>query len=233
MHVTTNKSDFIEDDPKFIDAVSVLTAVTKPLVDKLHALKIEQFNQVEKFEVQLTKQAKSNFEHVLNHNPELLNRTQLVGESRGRLPASPRGQSNAGTSSGRTVGQPEGATPPDLRATAGPNVKRWGPFVDWEPVAMGTDEIPCEIVKTGEGGERSSLKINIDYPMYQAQKLAGDSALEIYVLDIAINEIGRSLFKDQPLETYMEWVQKARKHVGTFYAFKLANQISRQARRSK
>ena len=98
---------------------------------------------------------------------------------------------------------------------------------------MGTDEIPCEIVKTGEGGERSSLKINIDYPMYQAQKLAGDSALEIYVLDIAINEIGRSLFKDQSLETYMEWVQKARKHVGTFYSFKLANQISRQARRSK
>ena len=234
VHVTTNKSDFIEDDPMFLDAVSVLREVTRPLIDKLHDLKIEQFNQVEKFEVQLTRQAKSNFEHVLNHNPELLNRTQLAGESRGRLPASPRGQSGAGTSSGsRSLVQPEGATPPDLRATAGPNVKRWGPFIDWEPVAMGTDEIACEIVKTGEGGERPSLKINIDYPMYQAQKLAGDQALEIYVLDIAVSEIGRSLFNDQPLETYMEWVQKARKHVGTFYAFKLANQISRQAKRSK
>lgn len=225
--ITTNKSDFI-DDLRYEDAIAVLKEATRPLVEKLHSLKIEQTNQVEKYEITVAKEAKKAFLHILNHNPELLNRNQISGEARGRLPATPRSEPYLPANTGRSVSSTEGATAPDLRATAGVNVKRWGAFTDWEPVSMGIDEVACEVIEVS--GNREALKVNIDYPLYQAQKMAGDDTLEMYILKIAISEIAKKLFPES-LDEYLTWVQKADKHVGTFYAHRLSNLATRRIRR--
>lgn len=223
--VTTNKSDFIR-DIRWEDASAVLNRALAPWMEKLEDLKIEQANPVEKYEKELLNEAKRIFEHILA-NTGLLTKAQLPGESGGRLPPTRTGEpSDPPSGTSRAGGTKKGATAPDIRADVGETIKRWGPFFKWDSVPMGNDNIRWEVID--EKGQES-LRINVDYPMYQAKKRAGNTALQLYQLETAIMASGREVFKDSSIDEYLEWVNETTKHVGTFYYHRLIREAPSRA----
>ena len=214
LEVTMNKSDFIK-DVKWEDAVYVIRKnLLEPWYGRLTQLKVESTFKLEDYEKSLVREAKRALEHILSVTG-LITKRQLPGSSSGRLPPTqidtPPPLSTGRT---RTVGTIGGATPPDIRATRGPNVKRWGALDDWEPVSMGNPNIRSAVVTDDS---REVIKINIDFEMYQAAKKAGHDALFLYTGETAILEICK---KEHPQLTPVEFMEKVNelyRHLGRFY----------------
>lgn len=213
LDVTMNKSDFIE-DIKWEDASNVIKRFLEPWYEKLSHFKLESSHKLEDYEKSLAKEAKRVLDHILAHT-RLITRDQLPGSAHGRLPPTPSVEPpKPPTGRSRIVGKIEGATAPDIRATRGPNVKRWGALDEWEPVSMGNPNVRSAVVE--EAGKKT-IKINIDYEMYQAAKKAGHDALFLYQGETAILEICKMEYPTlEPVE-FVEKVNELIRHLGIFY----------------
>lgn len=214
LDVTMNKSDFIK-DAKWDDAVAVIRQqVLEAWYKKLNELSIESTFKLEPYEKAIARDAKRALEHILSLT-QLITRRTLPGSSAGRLPPTTDDTAKPPpTGKTRQVGNIEGATPPDIKATKAPTYKRWGALHDWEPVSMGNREIRSEIVT--EGG-REIVKINIDHRMYQAAKTAGRGALFLYQGQTAIVEICRREYPQLTPAEFQDKVNELEGYLGEFY----------------
>ena len=64
---------------------------------------------------------------------------------------------------------------------------------------------------------RQVLKINSDYPLYQAAKRIGDDALELYVNESAALKICEMVTKGKSIEDYVELVNQVLARCGEVY----------------
>lgn len=200
--VTTNKSSFIHSSVEWESVGGGMKSVLEPWYQKLAKLRIEQKTQVEAYEKELLKKAKRVVEHVLA-TTGLITKKDLPGESGGRMPPT------TGITEPRPPGPPrkptgpkEGETAPQLGATVGEeSIKRWGAFHRWDTVSMGTLDKRCEVI---EDNSRQILKVNSDYPLYQAAKKAGEEALEIYMAETAVMKICEIVVRQKSVDDYVD-----------------------------
>lgn len=213
VEVTTNKSSFIKEGDRWEETQKALKEALDSWMEKLAKLKIERKNELEPYEQQLTKEAKRILEHIASQTG-ILTRDMLPGQAHFRLPPVKMTQDiikpPAGTK--RKPGEIKGATPPNIRADVGPSVKRWGTLFDWDIVPMGQEDIRAQVVVTE--GNREQLKINSDYPLYQACKAVSRSALLLYDIETAVAEIGKKICVGQSIEEYSNWVNNILRHIG-------------------
>lgn len=199
--VTTNKTAFDEDSKEWRVASRAIGKILREhWVEKLKSLKVDRKHEPSKEEIGLARQLKADFECFLSAT-NFLTRYDLNGVSSGRLPTVNPGETRP-TPTG-THKSPEGKTPPANGATEGKGrVKRWGPFADWGPKALGNTKQRSAVLE--ESG-REVLRINTDYLAYQKAKTAGLSALDTYMVDTVSLEIGRRV-KGDSVEEYYEFV---------------------------
>lgn len=213
LEVTMNKSDFIE-DIKWEDASYVIKRFLEPWYEKLSQLKLESSHKLEDYERGLAKEAKRALDHILAHTG-LITRPQLPGSAFGRLPPTPSAEpTKPPTGRTRKTGNIEGATAPDIRATRGPNIRRWGALDEWEPISMGNPNVRSAVVE--EAGKKT-IRMNIDYEMYQAAKKAGNDALFLYQGETAILEICKMEYPALEAVEFVEKVNELIRHLGIFY----------------
>lgn len=198
--VTPNKSTFIHSSAQWEHSSRRIHDYLKDWIDKLSKLKMEGTSRVEGWEKKLALDVKRMFEHVLARTG-LISKRDLPGESSGRLPPTPREEENQPTKTGRRQSPSEGKTPPDIGATVGETVKRWGALYRYDVVGMGSDSKRSEVVE--EKGYHI-LKINSDFPLYQAAKKAGDDALKIYMAETSVMKICEIVTKGKSIEDYVE-----------------------------
>lgn len=214
--VTSNKSNFVRDSVKWDMAARRISEVLAPWYTKLSKLRIEQRSPVESYERELLRKAKRVVEHVLATSL-IITKRDLSGGSGGRLPPTPRGESRPHVTGGGSGARArEGQTAPTLAATVGEEtIKRWGAFHAWETVSMGVVDKRAEIVE--ENG-RLVLKINSDYPFYQAAKRAGEEALEIFMAETAVMKICEVVAKDRSVDEYVELRDQCLSRCGEVYS---------------
>lgn len=195
--VTTNKNSFDKGSVKYEAATNRLRLVLTPWIEKIAKLKIEQKSPIEAYERDLAKRAKRVLEHVFATTGLVVKSMLPEGESQGRRPPT-RSGSPPIQPTGRPggPGPKEGQTAPTLDATIG-EIKRWGATFAWEVTAMGSSGKRSDIIL--ENG-RNVLKINSDFPWYQAAKNAGDEALGLYILETGIWQICNTVTKDKAKE---------------------------------
>lgn len=216
LQVTTNKARFIR-NATWDDAAAVINRAQalQNFFAQLPNLKIDLPTKLDDYEQVLAKKAKRALEHIAGQTG-LLSRIELPGSARFRLPPSPPTTPYTPPADSGIHKNLEGATPPDKDANVGPNVKRWGVLSKWDVINMGTPEIRAKIIE--EDG-RENLKINIDHPMYQVEKAAGDTALELYIIETAVAEVGKLVYANSSVETYMDWYNRVIKEIGLYYQF--------------
>lgn len=214
LDVTMNKSDFIK-DVKWEDAVLVIRQqVLEGWYQKLNQLSIESTFRLESYEKIIARDAKRAFEHILS-TTQLITRKTLPGSSTGRLAPTPDDSIRPpSTGKTRNVGDIEGATAPRIDATKAPTYKRWGALHSWEPVSMGNPFIRSEIITEND---REIVKINIDFPLYQAAKKAGRDALLLYQVETAILEICEREYPQLTPAEFITRVNELMGHLGKFY----------------
>lgn len=214
--VTSNKAKFIKSHPTWETASRrIRTQLERDWKDKIAALRLEQRSQVDRHDQEIAQRAKRLIEDVFA-TTLLVTKNDLAGESGGRLPPTPargtirfRGEGGgSGDASAR-----EGRTAPKLEATvAEETVKRWGALHKWEVVSMGMIDRRAEIIE--ENG-RLVLKINSDYPLFQAAKRIGDYAQEMYLAETAAMSICQKKTEGQTIEEYLELFNRAVSECGT------------------
>lgn len=229
LEVNLNKTGFIKEGQSWEETQKAIHRVLTPWMERLENLKTETPNQIESYERELIKQAKRIFEGILA-STRILTKDILPGQSYGRLSPIPKGNIFPKPPPGkpRKPGEIEGATPPAHGAIiGGPNVKRWGALYDWESIMMGTPTERSVIIETNG---RPYLKVNVDYPLYQAAKRAGDTALQIYILETAVIAIAGKLGEEKgwSLKEYIEWTNESLQYVGEFFK----NRMQFKSRRS-
>lgn len=210
--VTPNKSNFIRSSVQYEHASKRTHEVLIPWFQKLLKLRMEQKSQVENFEKDLAKKAKRVLEHVFA-TTGLVTKSMLHGESSGRLPPTKRETPRPPAEKTGTVSPKEGQTAPLMEATIS-EIKRWGAMFTWDIVSMGTANKRCDVVL--ENG-REALKINADYPLYQASKKAGDDALEIYMAETGIMKIAELTTKGKSIDEYLDLVNNLLRDCGAIY----------------
>ena len=225
--VTANKASFIHSSPQWDHAAKRVHDVLTPWIDKVAKLKMEQRTQVEGFEKELAKKAKRILEHIFA-TTGVDTKEMLPGESSGRKPPTPSGEPRLKPTGTRPHGAPqEGQTAPELSATIG-EIKRWGAMFKWEIASMGSLGKRSDVVE--ENGHHV-LKINADYPMYQAEKKAGGEALELYMAESGILKIAEIVAKGKSIEEYLDLVNTLLRDCGEVYQGRLRNQTTRRGRR--
>ena len=210
--VTPNKANFIHSSVQWEHAERRVHDVLNPFYEKLAKFRIEQKSQVQSYEKELAGQAKRVLEHVFA-TTGLVTKTMFPGESAGRLPPTRRGKPVTPPTRPGGSGPKEGQTAPVLGATIG-EIKRWGATFAWEVVSMGTSVKRSDVVE--EKGKHI-LKINADYPMYQASKKAGNESLEIYMAETGIMKIAELVSKGQSIEEYVTLVNILSGECGALY----------------
>lgn len=225
--VTPNKANFIHGSPQWDHAEKRIHDVLIPFYSKLAKFRIEQKSQVQAYEKELAGKAKRVLEHVFA-TTGLVTKTMLPGESKGRRPPTRRGKPVTPPTRPGGSGPREGQTPPLLDATIG-EVKRWGATFGWDIVSMGTSAIRSDVVDE-EG--KQVLKINADYPLYQAAKKAGNEALEIYMAETGIMRIAELVSKGQSIEEYVNLVNSLLGECGAIYQIRIHGR-SPQKRRDR
>lgn len=209
--VTANKASFIHSSPQWQHAQKRLHEILAPWYAKLAKLRMENLSPVEGFEKELANKAKRILEHVFA-TTGIVTKAMLPGESSGRHPPQeqePRGKPKKR----RPHGPPTGRTAPTLEAGE-EEIKRWGAMFKWEVVSMGNTDRRSEIVE--ENG-RNILKINADFPLYQAEKKAGETALELYMAETGILQIAEIVVREQPLNEYVTLANKLLRDCGQIY----------------
>lgn len=218
--VTPNKSNFIRGSVEWESASVQIKHVLEPWIQKLAKLRIEQSSPVEGYEKELAKKAKRIMEHVLAVTG-LVSKGELPGESFGRLPPSPREDPRQITRKKRIQKKTrEGQTAPLIQATVGETVKRWGAMFNWDVISMGTYDKRGEIIE--EDG-KTVLKINSDYPLYQAAKKAGEAALEIYMAESAAMKICEMVTRGKSIEEYVELLNQMLSSCGEMYKSRISS----------
>jgi hypothetical protein len=94
---------------------------------------------------------------------------------------------------------------------------------------MGTSTKRSDVVE--EKGSHI-LKINADYPLYQASKKAGNEALEIYMAETGIMKIAELVTKGQSIEEYVNLVNTLSGECGALYQNRI-REGGRQRNRAK
>lgn len=212
--VTANKSGFNHGSPLWEHSSRIIHTALNPWMEKLATLKTEYTTPVENFEKELAKSAKRVLEHVFA-TTGLVTKPQLPGESWGRRPGVRREEpTEKPEKSGHAgPGPREGRTAPTLDATIG-KMKRWGALFSWEVLSMGEGSKRSDVVD--EDG-RKVLKINSDHPWYQAEKKAGEAALELYMAETAILKIAEIISFGKSVEEYLDLVHNLQKECGAIY----------------
>lgn len=213
--VTANKSSFNRGSAQWENSSKRIYGALVPWMEKLSQLKTEHRAPVENFEKELAKNAKRVLEHVFA-TTGLVTKSQLPGESSGRRPGV-RGEVVEPTPppSGKPggPGPKEGRTAPHLTATIG-EMKRWGALFSWEVASIGEGSRRSEVVD--ENG-RKVLKINSDHSWYQAEKKAGEAALELYMAETAILKIAEVISRGKSIEEYSDLVHNLTRECGAIY----------------
>ncbi len=211
--VTPNKATFIHSSPQWEHAVKRVHDVLTPWYEKLAKLKIEEKSRVESYEKDLAKKAKRVLEHVFATSG-IITKRELAGESFGRLPPTRRDPHPPRHPTGRASSGPvEGQTAPVLGATVG-EIKRWGAMFAWDVASIGSSGKRSEVV---EENNRQLLKINSGHPLYQAEKKAGDEALELYMAETAILKIAEVVTRGKSIEEYVDLVNSLSAECGAVY----------------
>jgi len=217
--VTSNKASFIRSSVQWKHTESRLREVLKPWVVKIQTLKSHEKSPVESYEKDLAKKAKRVLEDIFARTG-IVSKSQLTGEAEGRRPAfPPSGERKTPTGKPGGPGPKEGQTAPHITATIG-EMKRWGALFAWEVGSMGSEGRRSEIIE--EEGKRKILKINSDHPLYQAEKKAGESALEIYMAETAVLRIAQEVCRNQTIEEYSELVNRLSHECGITYRSRIS-----------
>lgn len=200
--VTTNKANFIRDDIIWRQTNRAIHIALQDYINRLSTLKIEQSSTPEEWEKKLVKDAKRILEHIVAKTG-IITKGDLPGSSGFRLSPHPREEPpKPPTGKKREVTKPpEGATAPTLEADVGPTVKRWGIFDDWDVRPFGRVDKRCELVV--EDG-KEILAINSNFKLYGLHKRAGETSLQVYVLDTVVREVCKATCQDKPLTEYIK-----------------------------
>ena len=206
--------------------VSNSTLAIAPFMEKVATMKIESKVQLEKYELDLAKEVKRILEHIVSQS-QIINREMLAGGAHARFNPGPKKEEYQEPQQSKNPGEIKGKTAPHINAKVeGPGIKRWGIFNEWKPVDMGNDMTVAEVVE--ENGKQI-LKINISHPMYQAEKRAGESALELYHSLIGVKEIAKVVCDGQSINEYDLWISKTIRLVGDYFNIRrLAEKKSRR-----
>lgn len=223
--VMTNKANFMRDSAQWKNAEKRVHDFLSPWYEKLATLKTEHSTPVENFEKELARKAKRVIEHIFATSGIVV-KGMLPGESSGRRPGTPREVVEHKSPTGRPggPGPKEGQTAPHMTATIG-EMKRWGALSSWEPAPMGESGRRSDVV---EKDGRQILKINTDHPLYQAEKKAGDDALELYIAETAILKIGEIVSVGKSIEDYSELVNNLSRQLGAIYRGRIREKTPRK-----
>lgn len=211
--VTSNKTKFIKSHPTWDTASRrIHDQLERDWRDKIAGLRMEQKSPVDKRDQELAQRAKRLIEDVFA-TTMLVTKNDLAGESGGRLPPNPaRGTIKFRSEAGSGSTTREGKTAPRLEATvAEETVKRWGALHKWEVISMGIIDRRGEIIE--ENG-KLILKINSDYPLFQAAKRIGDYAQEMYLAETAAMIIIQKKTEGQTIEEYLDLFNRAVSELG-------------------
>ena len=211
--VTTNKNSFDRGSVEWTVASDALAIVLNPWQEKLAKLVIENRSPIESFEKDLARRAKKVLEHVFATTGLVTKKMLPEGQSQGRRPASPSENPRSRGGGGEGPGPKEGRTAPVLEATIG-EIKRWGAMFAWEITSMGSIGRRSDVVY--ENG-KPVLKINSDYPLYQANKKAGDPSLELYMAETGIMKICQIVTEGKSIEDYLELLDNLTRDCGLVY----------------
>ncbi len=206
LEVMTNKTGFVEDF-RWQETKDVLHRAMEDLVKRLPSLQIERA-QISKSEQMLVRDAKRVLDKILASN-RLLPQDQLGGESSRRVSGKPWEEASK---------EPKSERPKDKEKTANsdkaPNFRRWGALHSWEVVSLGSKDIKANII---EQDGQPSLLINADFPLYRVALLTNQQALELYMVDTAIQELCKRGKTDLSIDEYLVLVHKLENQVGAYY----------------
>lgn len=222
--VMPNKANFIRGSAQWENAAKRIHDYLSPWFDKLATLKTEHKSTVENYEKNLAKNAKRVIEHIFATSGIVV-KGMLPGQSSGRRPGTPREVVEHKSPTGRPggPGPKEGQTAPHMTATIG-EMRRWGALSSWEPAPMGESGRRSDVV---EKDGRQILKINSDHPLYQAEKKAGDDALELYIAETAILKIAEIVAVGKSIEDYSELVNNLSRQLGAIYQGRIREKAPR------
>ncbi len=220
--VTTNKNSFDKGSIQWEEASKRLSILLSPWQEKLAKMTLEEKSPIESYEKELARSAKRVLEHVFA-TTGLINKKMLPeGESQGRRPGTSSGTSRSRDGGGGGSGPREGRTAPHLDATIS-EIKRWGALFDWKIDSMGFTSRRCDVIYENS---KPILKINSDYPLYQANKKASDPSLELYMAETAAMKICQIVTEGKSIEDYLELLDNLTRDCGLVYRSRIKDRSS-------
>lgn len=228
--VTTKKASFDTDSEEYKEAARrvALAVAQQGWIIRIQHLPLTRKSEIEDYERDLDKTAKKVIDTVLGKGG-MITKGMVPGISEGIKPpvrgVEPR---NTPTSTHKSPVERKGATAPTTVNTVANTVERWGGFHEVRSVSMGNDTIITEV--TSDNG-RYVLKINTDFPMYQAMKLAGRSELARHKEDIILYEICRIATEEDPKE-FPALYSKHQYILGEYRRNQLVHRLDAEERRS-